>query len=438
MIPEEVPVKPGPLGADSQLDEIGRVIGEAGHRQPVAQASPVRGIAMTSDEGTVPTGRAVAATETRGNLAKPSKLKIIQTPVRFFPAYGGVEKYVLELSKQLVALGNDVTVVCADEPHTESCAVHGVKAIRLPYIAKVANTNITPRLFSTLMSESFDVIHTHIPTPWSADFSALVSLLRKKRLFVTYHDDLTGQGVNGLVAHLYNSTFLHLVLWRADKIVITQPKYLEHSRHLRLHKRKLIIIPPGVTKPLTVPGIKRKADQVFFMSVLDRYHEYKGLGILLEAMVKVKDKRPEARLMIGGGGQLIGKYEQLAEMLGLSDSVEFLGYIPDQELAELYSSSSVFVLPSLNKLEGFGIVALEALSYATPVITTDIAGSSDLITRNKAGLIVPPGDAVVLANAITTLLGDRSEAQSMGIRGAAAVNREFGWDSIARRMLNAY
>lgn len=375
---------------------------------------------------------------TGGNLPNRSKLRIIQTPIRFFPAYGGVEKYVLELSKQLVALGNQVTVVCADEPHGESCAVQGLKTIRLPYIAKVANTNITPRLFGTLMSQKFDVIHTHIPTPWSADISALVSLLRQKRLFVTYHNDLTGQGVSGFVAGLYNFTFLHLVLWRANKIIITQPKYLEYSRHLKLHKKKVITIPLGVTLPLTVPGVKRKANQVFFMSVLDKHHEYKGLGILLDAMSKVKDRRPEARLLVGGGGELIGKYGQLAKMLGISDSVEFVGYLPDKELAELYSSSSVFVLPSVNKLEGFGIVALEALSYATPVITTHFAGSSDIIVRNKAGLIVPPGDAAVLANAITTLLEDHGEAQSMGVRGAAAVGREFGWDSIARRMLSAY
>jgi glycosyltransferase involved in cell wall biosynthesis len=373
-----------------------------------------------------------------GSLPNHDKIRIIQTPVRFFPAYGGVEKYVLELSKQLVALGNHVTVVCADEPHAESCAVQGVKAIRLPYIAKVANTNITPRLFRTLMSQNFDVIHTHIPTPWSADISALVSLLRRKRLLVTYHDDLTGQGVSSLIARLYNFTFLHLLLWRASKIVITQPKYLEYSRYLKLHKKKVITIPLGVTLPLTVPGVKRKANQIFFMSVLDKYHEYKGLDILLNAMAKVKERRPEVKLLVGGGGELIGKYEQVAKMLGISDSVEFLGYLTDEELAKFYSSSSIFVLPSLNNLEGFGIVTLEALSYATPVITTHFAGSSQLITRNKAGLIVPPGDAIVLANAITTLLEDHSEALSMGIRGAAAVGQEFGWESIARRMLSAY
>ena len=371
-------------------------------------------------------------------LPEASKPRILHTPVRFLPARGGVEKYVLELSKQLVSLGNNVTVVCADEPHAESCVVDGVKTIRLPYIAKVANTNITPRLFRTLMSQDFDVLHTHIPTPWSADISALVSLLKQKPLFVTYHNDLTGQGMNGLVASLYNSTFLHLVLWRARKIIITQPKYIERSSHLKLHKKKVITIPLGVTLPLTVPDVRHKADQVFFMSVLDKHHEYKGLGILLDAMVKVKHRRPEARLLVGGGGELIGKYRQVAEMYGISDSVEFLSYLPDEELAGLYSSSSVFVLPSLNKLEGFGIVAMEALSYATPVITTRFAGSSDLIKRNKAGLIVPPGDAVRLANAIIDLLENHGEARSMGMRGAAAVEQEFGWESIARHMMSVY
>jgi len=371
-------------------------------------------------------------------LQEAGRLRILHTPARFFPARGGVEKYVLELAKQLVSLDNDVAVVCADEPHAESCVVEGVTTVRLPYIAKVANTNITLRLFRTLMSQNFDVLHTHIPTPWSADVSALVSLLKQKPLVVTYHNDLTGQGASGLLASLYNSTFLHLVLWRAKRIVITQPKYIERSSHLKLHRKKVVTIPPGVTLPLTVPGARHKADQVFFMSVLDKHHDYKGLGTLLNAMVKVKDRRPEARLLVGGEGELIGKYGQLAELHGISDSVDFLGYLPDEELAAAYSSSSVFVLPSLNRMEGFGIVALEALSYGTPVVTTRFAGSSDLIKRNKAGLIVPPGDTVMLANAIVALLEDHREARSMGVRGAVAVVQEFGWESIAKQMMSVY
>ena len=370
--------------------------------------------------------------------AEMSKLRITQTPVRFFPAYGGVENYVLELSKQLVAQGSDVTVVCADEPSAEPCGVQGVKTIRLPYSAKVANTNITTRLFGTLMKQDFDVMHTHIPTPWSADISALVSLLKRKPLIVTYHNDLTGQGIGGLAVRLYNCTFLHLVLLRARKIIITQPKYLEYSRHLKWHKEKLTVLPLGVTMPHATGQAPRHSDHIAFVSVLDRYHGYKGLDILLDAMVKVKETRPRVRLSIGGDGELIAKYRDLAKALGVDDFVEFLGYVPGKELAELYSSCSVFVLPSLNRLEGFGIVALEALSHATPVITTYFAGSAEFITKNKAGLIVPPGDAAALAEAIITLLADRKEARLMGTRGAAAVNHDFSWDSIALQTMGVY
>jgi glycosyltransferase involved in cell wall biosynthesis len=367
-----------------------------------------------------------------------AKLRIMQTPARFYPFYGGVEKYVLELSKKLVLLGNEVTVACADEPHTESRDVQGIKVIRLPYLTKVANTNITLRLFRTLIRENFDVIHTHIPTPWSADVSALASILKRKPLCVTYHNDLTGKGINSVVAHLYNSTLLHLVLWRAKTIVVTQPKYTEYSSHLKLHKGKIAIIPPGVTEPIHSGGKERKVDCVFFMSVLDKHHDYKGLDVLLQAMTRVRTKRSSAKLLIGGGGESIHRYKLLAERLGIVDYVEFLGTLSDQELADAYRTSSIFVLPSLNKLEGFGIVALEALSFGTPVITTHVAGSSDFISRNRAGLIVPPADIDALSNAILTLLEDHSEARMMGERGAVAVSQEFSWGSIARQIVEAY
>lgn len=364
--------------------------------------------------------------------------RVMQTPVRFHPFHGGVEKYVLELSKKLVELGNEVTVVCADEPHSEARTVNGIKVIRLPYIAKVANTNITPRLLRVLMQESFDVIHTHIPTPWSADISALVSILKRKPLCVTYHNDLTGRGIAGIIARIYNLTFLRLVLLRAKTIVVTQPKYVEYSSHLKLYKRKIIIIPPGVVEATYSSGLDRKPCHVFFMSVLDKHHDYKGLDILLRAMTEVKVKRPGVRLLVGGGGESIGKYRQLSEQLGIADSVEFLGVLSDQDLADTYRTSSIFVLPSLSKLEGFGIVALEALSFGTPVITTRVAGSSDFIEKNHAGLIVPPADITALAEAILALLDDQGEARMMGERGAMAVNNEFSWGRIVQKMIGAY
>jgi glycosyltransferase involved in cell wall biosynthesis len=363
----------------------------------------------------------------------------MQVPVRFHPFIGGVEKYVEELSKALVARGHKVTVVCADEPHSDSADVSGIHVIRLPYIAKVANTNITPRLFLELLRSDFDVIHTHIPTPWSADIAALVSLLKRKPLCVTYHNDIVGQGFGDIVARIYNFLFLPLVLGRATRIIVTQPRYVETSAHLRRYRNKIVAIPLGVSQDhATIDGSDRDQSIIFFLSVLDKYHDYKGLDVLLKAMSEVKLSHPKAKLLIGGGGDSIGRYRTLAEELGIADTTEFLDRISDEDLWLSYKRSGMFVLPSLNRLEGFGIVALEALACGTPVITTPVAGSSDFIKRHEAGLVIPPNDVSALAASISKLLDNPHEANLMGERGSVAVRAEFDWNRIAGQVIDVY
>src|ERR1700722_12397506 len=113
------------------------------------------------------------------------KLKIIHTLSRFYPYVGGVEKYVLDLATEQVKNGHEVTVICSDECPHELNTYNGIKIIRLKYICKITNTNITLSLPFILFKKDFDIIHTHIPTPWSADFSALASFLKRKPLVVT-------------------------------------------------------------------------------------------------------------------------------------------------------------------------------------------------------------------------------------------------------------
>lgn len=93
-------------------------------------------------------------------------MKILQTPVRFHPFIGGVENYVYNLSRGLVGLGHEVTVLCANESKLEKEELlDGIKVRRLPYACKIANTNITPSLPIEILREEFDLIHAHLPTP---------------------------------------------------------------------------------------------------------------------------------------------------------------------------------------------------------------------------------------------------------------------------------
>ena len=187
---------------------------------------------------------------------------------------------------------------------------------------KIANTNITPSLPRTLLSENFDIVHTHIPTPWSSDWSNIISRIKNKPLVVTYHNDIIGNGFANTIANIYNKTALKFLLNKADKIIITQDNYIK-SKHLQNYKDKITTIPNGVDSSLFKPNnTKRQKNQIFFLSVLDKFHKYKGLDYLLEALVYVKKEIPTVKLVVGGKGELLDFYKEKTHELELEDNWE--------------------------------------------------------------------------------------------------------------------
>lgn len=368
-------------------------------------------------------------------------MKVLQTPVRFYPFIGGVEKYVYYICRELVKYDNcNVKVICANEP--KSIAEERYDDIdikRLAYTGKIANTNVTLSLPFVLFSEDFDIIHTHVPTPWSSDWSNIISRIRNKPLVVTYHNDIIGEGFADTVAHFYNGTTLKLLLNKADKIIITQDDYI-NSPHLQNYKNKIVTIPNGVDTSLFQPNKNsRKTNQIFFLSVLDKFHKYKGLDYLIDALVEVKKRIPDVKLVVGGKGELLEFYKSKVEKLNLNDNVEFKGFLTDDEVIRCYQESELFVLPSISSLqEGFGIVVLEALSCETPVISTDIVGVSDDVTRTGSGIIIPPKDVEKLEESIIEILTDKNLKKSMGKNGRELVKEKYEWSKIAESIHKLY
>lgn len=372
-------------------------------------------------------------------------MRIIQTPARFYPFIGGVENYVHSLSKELVRLGQEVQIICAREPKTRGLegGEGGIEIKRLSYIGKVANTNITPALPFALSQQDFDLIHTHLPTPWSADWSYVMSKLKRRPLVLTYHNDIVGQGLAGQLASFYNLTGLQILLKASAKIVITQDKYISSSLYLKSYKNKIKVVPNGVDidKFRPINRLKKKGDSrvLFFLGILDRYHAYKGLDDLIKALSMVRKQMPGVKLVVGGDGELLKHYRDVAASLGLSRSVEFRGFIPDEKLPKCYSLCDAFVLPSVSsEQEGFGIVLLEAMASGLPVISTDIVGVAEDVKKFNAGRIVRPRDINALAQAILEVLSDEELAREMGRRGRALVELKYDWNKIGRDMLEIY
>jgi len=372
-------------------------------------------------------------------------MKIVQTPVRFYPFTGGVENYVYDLSKELVRRGHDISVICANEPKSKKEEViNGIRVKRISFAGKISNTNITPGLPFELLREDFDLIHAHLPTPWSADWSAIISIIKRKPLVLTYYNDIVGYDSASRLAQLYNHTSLHIVLKRANRIIIIQPNYLHMSPYLREYGDKIEVISAGVDvdkfRPIEGPLEKElHSPTLFFLSVLDRYHKYKGLDDLLRALAIVKAKINDVKLVVGGDGALLNHYRNASNALGLEQNVDFVGFIPDDAIVRRYNECDMFVLPSLSpEQEGFGMVLLEAMACGKPVVSTEIVGVAEDIKRTGAGIIVERGNVESLAQAILDLLQNRDLAVKMGAVGRKLVEENYNWGEVAKRFEHVY
>ena len=170
---------------------------------------------------------------------------------------------------------------------------------------------------------------------------------------------------------------------------------------------------------------------------------YKGLDELLQATVLLRSTFPSLHLVVVGQGNDLPRLRKLAVDCSVADSVHFLGNISRDELAACYAHAEVFAMPSTG--EGFGLVFLEAMAFAKPVIATACGGTTDLVENGINGLLVPPGDTQKLTEALSSLLINDTFRTDLGRRGAELVRKNYRFedfkielDRILRELRDSY
>ena len=160
----------------------------------------------------------------------------------------------------------------------------------------------------------------------------------------------------------------------------------------------------------------------------------KGHLVLLRALAQARARVPGITLDVAGRGPLEPALRSYARELGIEDAVRFLGFVsPVQQAIE---DAAAVVVPSLG--EGFGMVALEAMERARPVIACAVGGLPEIVADGETGLVVPPADAEALADAMAELAADLARAAELGRAGRARALTQFTPDRAAERIERLY
>jgi glycosyltransferase involved in cell wall biosynthesis len=200
------------------------------------------------------------------------------------------------------------------------------------------------------------------------------------------------------------------------------------------------IVPYWITLPATETVDARVHSAIHLLAV-GRLIERKGYEYLIRALPLLPPEL-DARITIVGKGQERERLQALSRDLGIESRVEWIDYASDAELARLYSSCSIFVHASIvdrtGDTESVGMVLLEAMSHARPIVATNVGGIPDVIRDGVTGLLVPEKNPHALADAIARLARDPELARRLGAAARADIQAQADWDKSVDQIVRIY
>lgn len=389
---------------------------------------------------------------------------------------GGMNVYVLELAKQLAALGHQVDIFTRCQEPSNPPIVEIADRLRLMHIPAGPSQQVPKKELVQFIPEfvthvhqfcqaeqlQYDVLHCHYYMSGIAGLQLQPRLAalsdRPLPIVATFHTlalmkNLVARGELELEDSGRIEAELELVRHSAAIIAPSESdaSYLEYL--YQADPSRVCVIPPGVDTTVFQPIAKSKARQLVgaplhekIVMFVGRIEPLKGIDMLMYAIKVVKTDQPHLplKLYIVGGdisqdvslwSAELQKLEKLRRVLQIPDIVHFVGQQPQHQLAYYYNAADVVVMPS--HYESFGMAALEAMTCGVPVITTNVAGISSLIDERKKALLTSVNNPLLLASQIEYLLTHPHTHAQISAELKRKVNN-LEWRKVAEQVVEVY
>ena len=369
----------------------------------------------------------------------------------FYPHFGGVEEACRNLALEYSRRGHQVTIITARYPAALPAQenIQGVDVWRFGFelprgsVSGMANfARKFPRdmggVLRLLRERKIDVIH--VQCVGSNGFYALwAARLSKLPLVVTTQGERTMDAGKLYQKSVTANWTLKQLLTRADYVTACSEQTLDDARQFvgSPLSGKSQAVYNGISLDEFDSGQVSYSHPRPYLFAIGRVVPQKGFDVLIDAYARLSARVADAPdLLIAGDGAERDALQKRVGDLGLTGRVHLIGFADRPTAVSLFRGCEMFILPSRHEPQG--IVNLEAMACARPVIASRVGGVPEIVLDGVTGLLVPGEDASALAQALESLLADPQKAKALGDAGRARVVAEFTWPRIADQYFEIY
>ena len=376
---------------------------------------------------------------------------------RFFPAISGMSVYAINLLRELVKAGHDVTMISqyrGDEAGTRVYGggppppVEGVKVIGLEALGEQQTPASFERDIETMVQTAlreheikpFDLFHAQYGYPTGLAALELSQITGKPNVVSIQGGD--GHWV-GLCCQTHKEA-ITTVFDHAGALLIGSRSFAgEVEEHHGTPLSRFTIVPGAVDATRFTPreGLQLgelrdpRAPVLLYHGRVDRR---KGALDLLDAFVLLRrnPRWKNVKIVYSGIGPDFDAVNDKIAGLNLGEHVEVLGYVEYADVPAIYARGDIFLSPTY--AEGFSNTILEAMASGLPVVSCEAVGVVDCLTDNINGLLVQPGDVAALAVAIERILADDELRARLAETAFQDVQEKYSWPVVARQIMDVY
>jgi glycosyltransferase involved in cell wall biosynthesis len=370
----------------------------------------------------------------RGDTARP----IVHVVPQYPPALGGMETAVHAIAHTQHESGMRVQVITSDQGKSNTPVKDEGFLVRRLKSSVIVNTPIMPGLpFHLFTLKRHSIVHLHIAQAYTPELVWLASKLKRTKYVAHLHADVIPTGRAGLLLEPYKKIVLSRVIRSAAKVLVPTEDYRDLvCEKYGIQRDRVAVVDNGtdhriVEQAKILPGQAEAAKLLF----VGRLAVQKNLPLLLRAIAAYRGKYgTNLQLSIVGDGDLRSSVESEIQELDLGSMVRLVGARYGDELESIYEESDLLLLTSI--FESFGLVLVEAMAKALPIVSVYIPAVRNVMLDEVNGLLVN-STPEALADAIDRLLTDKDLYAKVSMNNLAASHR-YTWQSVVNKISAVY